>query len=122
MYVIEPPVPISKSVPMSTSLTRTAANNRGKYRAITTKKNKNFIGITEHVEQNNVRAFFDVKEQVRAGTFLNGGTIEERVTGTNGLHFSRKDIVASMESKTRQKVPNKDGQWRSKISPLGGKW
>ncbi|KAH8709211.1 hypothetical protein HC256_009134 [Beauveria bassiana] len=97
----------------------TKTRNRGKYRAITTKK-KIFIGITEHVEQNNVRAFYDVREQVRSGVYLNGGTIEERVTANNGLHFSRKDIVAAMESKQKVKVPKKNGQWRSKISPLGG--
>ncbi|OAA52937.1 hypothetical protein ISF_09215 [Cordyceps fumosorosea ARSEF 2679] len=95
----------------------TKSTSRGKYRAITT-SNRNFIGITEHVENNNVRAFYDVKQKVSDGFYLTDPPMPDIVTGTNGARFARKDIAAAMVSQTKTKTSN--GKWRSKITALGG--
>ncbi|TQV95576.1 Heat-labile enterotoxin, A chain [Cordyceps javanica] len=90
---------------------------RGKFRAITT-ANKNFIGITEHAADNNVKSIWDVKALTREGQWVKLGVSGDRVTGTNGLHFARKDIAAAMQSQAKDKVSGK--LWKSKISPMGG--
>lgn len=112
-------MPNTKSVLKSTSLIRNADPAiRGKFRAITT-KNKNFIGITEHVADNNVKSIWDVKVLTREGFWLKLGDSSNTVTGTNGLRFARKEIAAAMQSTVREKVGGK--LWKSNISPMGGK-
>ncbi|ATY61849.1 Heat-labile A chain [Cordyceps militaris] len=93
---------------------------RGKFRAIVT-ANKNFVGITEHAADNNVKAIWDVKALAAQGKWIKLGVSGEKVTGTNGLHFARKDIAAAMQSSAKDKVTvGGKSWWKSKISPAGG--
>ncbi|KAK2606069.1 hypothetical protein QQS21_003587 [Conoideocrella luteorostrata] len=88
--------------------------NRGKYRAIVT-QNKNFVGITEHVESNNVRNLYDVNEKARAGEFLNGGSLPETLKTTNGQSFSREQIAEVMARPGRGDKLGTSGEWAKPI-------
>ncbi|KAK2592208.1 hypothetical protein QQS21_010096 [Conoideocrella luteorostrata] len=95
----------------------TVSKDRGKYRVIVT-KNKMFIGITEHVEADNVRSLYDVNEKAKAGEFLNGGSLPESIKTTNSLSVSRKQIAEAMDGKVRGSKVG-DG-WAREIKELDG--
>ncbi|EGX88035.1 hypothetical protein CCM_09171 [Cordyceps militaris CM01] len=92
---------------------------RGKFRAIVT-ANKNLVGITEHAADNNVKAIWDVKALTAQGKWIKLGVSGEKVTGTTGLHFARKDIAVAMQSSAKDKLTvGGKTWWKSKISPEG---
>ncbi|KAM3426391.1 hypothetical protein NHJ13734_009483 [Beauveria thailandica] len=91
--------------------------SRGKYRAIVSSGNKKLVGLVEHEAQDNFKSIWDVKRLTREGKWLKLGEKGDRVTGTNKLHYARKDIAAAMQSQSKQKVGN---FWKSKVSAVSG--
>ncbi|KJZ69135.1 hypothetical protein HIM_11472 [Hirsutella minnesotensis 3608] len=97
----------------------TKSTNRGKYRAIVTTK-KVFVGITEHVEQDNVWNFYDVYEQAQSGAFINGGRVPDPIPA-DGRQISRKSVADAMQSQSRKKVNNEPGVWKTMLEVRTGK-
>ncbi|KJZ74925.1 hypothetical protein HIM_05656 [Hirsutella minnesotensis 3608] len=84
-------------------------NDRGKYRAIVTGGNS-FVGITEHVQNLNVKSVYDVNERIKSGAYLN---VPERITAVGNQQFRRQDIAEAMTTQARKKLGN--NEWAARV-------